>query len=373
MSHDPTPLAGPADDDPIARRLRRALHAEASMVQPSGDGLAEILEEAERPRWRRWVPVAAAVAAAAVVAVVAGTTVGGGGGSGLAGPAAPPSAAGTVDPTAGPDGVASGPTGPVTEAGEEPSSSPSVAVEPAPAGTLTGIPVYWMGSTATRLWVYREFRAVPDAGDRATSAVQAILREQPLDPDYSSPWRPAGDVSVTVDGQAVTVDLSADAFENTDLGSEAAEVAVQQLVYTVTAAAQVRGPVTVLVDGQSGFEAWGALVLDSPLRRDPAVQAQIWLDGPLQGTRVPAGRVTVSGVGTAFEGTLSWEVTDASGEVVDDGFTNAGANGSFAPFAFAVDLPAGDYTVSVWADDASGGESPEGPRMFEVDAEFTAV
>ena len=68
-------------------------------------------------------------------------------------------------------------------------------------------------------------------------------------------------MDVTRQGDALTVDLSADAISGTGVGSEVAERAVQQLVYTATAAAQVAGTpartVTILVaPGYAPFEQY---------------------------------------------------------------------------------------------------------------------
>jgi hypothetical protein len=81
--------------------------------------------------------------------------------------------------------------------------------------------------------------------------------------------------------------------------------------------------------------------------------------------------VTVSGVSRAFEATIQWEVVDTAGTVVQSGFTQGGANETFAPYEFTVDLDAGEYVLHVWDDDESDGESPEGPRIFEQTRTFS--
>lgn len=97
----------------------------------------------------------------------------------------------------------------------------------------------------------------------------------------------------------------------------------------------------------------------------------VQVTSPGAGSRVPAGTVTVTGLGTAYEGTLLYEVTDGAGGVVAGGFVNAGSNGALGPFSLAVPLVAGAYTVAVWAPDESDGEGPHGPRPFEVRRSFT--
>jgi hypothetical protein len=60
--------------------------------------------------------------------------------------------------------------------------------------------------------------------------------------------------------------------------------------------------------------------------------------------------------------------------VIGHGFAMGGANGTFAEYSFNLDFeglePGGPYTLSIWADDMSGGESEEGPRMFEQTRTF---
>ncbi len=227
-----------------------------------------------------------------------------------------------------------------------------------------GVPIYYLGDSKTQSWLYREFRQVPNVGNRTASAVRAMTRLAPLDSDYRTPWRPASRITVTPAGNALTVDLSADAFAGSVAGAQEAKLAIQQLIWTATAAAQTSGKVTVLVDGKPST-VWGSVQLGQPMGRDPQARAPIWITDPQQGQTDKAGTVTVKGSSTSFEGTLRWEVADASsGKVVQHGQTTGGANGSYGDFSFTVKLPAGKYTVSGYAEDASGGESKEGPKMF---------
>lgn len=370
-------------EDPVERMLRDALTREADMVQPSDDGLARITQSlrtggdayggsghgggdhpdgpgdgygddrGSRPGWKPWV---AGLVAASVVGVVAGLV--------YAGNREEP-----TDPVASPTGTSS----PTTSPTDTPTTTPteSETTPPAPTGELEAIPVYWLGESKVSVWLYREFRTVPDVGGPVASAVSAMTSLEPQDPDYSTPWSPASRVTVTQDGEALTVDLSADAFAGSGVGSQVAERAVQQLVWTATAAAQAGGPVTITVDGEA-YDAWGAISLGGPMTRDNDVRGQVWIDSPTEGQTVAAGAVTVAGNSRSFEATVNWEVQDASGDVVADGFTMGGANETYGPFEFSTtDLAAGTYTVHVWAEDVSSGESAEGPRMFEQTRTFT--
>ena len=305
MNDAPVPLhdAGHEPDDETVRLLRRALTREAEMVEPR-DGMEDIRrrtagQDQGQGGGRRWVPWAAAVAAAAVVGLVVGGIVGTDDEEPL------PAATGTTDPT---------PTSqPTTTPPTTTSPTSSESTTDAATGVVENAPVYWVGPSKTSFWLYREFRDVPDLGDPVTSAVAAMTREEPLDPDYMNPWQPA--------------------------------------------------------------EVWGVLEVGEPMDRAPQVdvQASTWIIEPEQGETV-SNPVHVVGYGTAFEATFNWEVRDAgTDQVVQEGFvTGEGSMGTYGDFEFTLDdLAPGDYVLEVYQGDMSDGESPEGPRMYPDTKEFT--
>ena len=244
-----------------------------------------------------------------------------------------------------------------------PSASPSTTT----AASLTSIPVYYIAESQRAFKLYREFRAVPDAGGAVASAVSAMTRLAPLDPDYMTPWRPASRMAVSQKGNNITVDLSADAFSNTNLGSEVAATAVQQLVYTATAAAAQSGTpattVTITQDGQAA-DAWGAVRIGAATERAPMldVQAQAWVTSPQNGEVRKAGRVTFAGFGTSFEAAFGWVVRTSTGTEVARGSTMGGTGtGGFGPLSFSARLQPGTYTVTLSTDDPSGSAEGHGP------------
>ena len=210
---------------------------------------------------------------------------------------------------------------------------------------------------------------MPDVGGAIASAVSAMTRLAPLDPDYMTPWRPASRTAVSQAGNNVAVDLSADAFANTGVGSELAAVAVQQLVYTATAAGPQGGsPVTTVTITKDGKPAdvWGVLRIGSPMARAPMldVQAQAWLTSPQNGEVRKAGTVTFTGFGTSFEATFGWVVRTSAGRTVARGSAMGGTGtGGFGPLSFSARLPAGTYTVVLSTDDPSGGAGERGSAV----------
>ena len=345
---------GPHDDshdDPTAARLRAALSAEAAMVQPD-DHLSSIRErtaEGDRAWWRH--PAALAVAAAVVLGVAVGgaaAVLGGGddptvavGGKGTA--SAPPSAAAT------------------------PSATPSTAEATAtPSPAVAEVWVYYvMDSGAAGPRLYREQHVV-EPGPGCCESVPAVLaleeltRQDAADPDYTSPWRGVRLLDYRVDGDVAVV--SVDSLPD---GAAAQDVAVQQLVHTVTANDADAKRVQLTVDGR--LPSTGGL--DEPVGRAPRVDVQglIWLLSPAEGATVTSP-VKIAGHGTAFEGTINWEVRrDGSEDVVAEGFTQGGSMGEFADFSDSVVLEPGTYQLRALEFSAEDG------RPLNVDTKTFTV
>ncbi len=195
-------------------------------------------------------------------------------------------------------------------------------------------------------------------------ALTTLLNEPALDPDYSSPWpRSARNFGYEVVGEVATVDLTG----FVSVGAEAERIAVQQLVYTVTANDKRVSRVQLLVNGD--VPQSGHLDLSQPVGREPMVDVQglIWLLGPAQGATV-SSPVAITGVGTAFEGTISWQVRrEGSDAVVAEGVTSGGANGEFGEFSDSVELEPGTYEMRAFESSAEDG------RPLHVDSKTFTV
>ncbi len=266
-------------------------------------------------------------------------------------------------------------------------SSPAAVPPPAPSSppaATTDAALYWVGSAGGRVGaaeedgtprLYREQRAVPDLGEPVLSAVTALLEGSPTDPDQVNAWRPAP-VVVTRDGDALVIDVGAGALTGPAPSTPVAAMAVQQLARV--AAQADAGPVasvTITVDG-APTTAWGAVELGQPLRlaSDAEVLSPVQLTSPAQSQAVAAGPVQVRGESSTSEGTVVWEVTDAAGSVLAEGFATGGAYDGFAELAFTADVaglvPGAVYTLAAWAPDESDGEG--GPERGAGDTkDFT--
>ncbi|HET7414197.1 MAG TPA: GerMN domain-containing protein [Arthrobacter sp.] len=240
------------------------------------------------------------------------------------------------------------------------------------AKTAAQTPVYWLGESARSVYLYREFREVENRGDPITTAIAAMTTEQPLDDDYFNPWQPASSIaaSVSPDG-VITVDISADAFTR-PLDAGMAQRAVQQLVYTATAAAASSGlisedeqiQVVILVDGHTGYRAFGHVRLGEPMVRDASLVAPVWVIDPQDGTVFDGHKVTINGRGVARDNTLGWEITAVGSTMsrpaaepmtgsVKLGQDNAGT------FNFSVTLPKGNYELRVFQGDPGATRSQQ--------------
>ena len=74
---------------------------------------------------------------------------------------------------------------------------------------------------------------------------------------------------------------------------------------------------------------------------------------PTEGETV-SSPVKIDGYGTAFEGTISWEVR-RNGTVVAEGFTQGGSMGEFGEFSDTVDLEPGTYELRAFEYSAKDG------------------
>ncbi|MFX4271898.1 Gmad2 immunoglobulin-like domain-containing protein [Propionibacteriaceae bacterium Y1685] len=341
---EPTNLHGP-DDPAMEEALSGALHREAEQHHPS-DRFEQIRAGATEShrKTRVFGLIAVAAGLVAVLGISVGVVINRTGSTQVnsAAPAedAPPS----LEP-------------PIPSASVPPSSSspsePTKSASKATGKTIDQIPVYWIAGADTYT-LYREFRTVPDKEGPATSAVSALLTEQPLDPDYEPSFSPEGKVKVTKKGDNLEVDLSKETFGESVLDKGQADAAIQSIVWTATAAAKTSGTVTITIDGKSG-KAWDLVEVGKPMKRDNDARNAIWITDPYEGQPHKAGKVTVSGNSRSFEGNLVWTVTNEKGAVIEDGFTTGGANADYGDFSFSVEINSpGKYEIAVVAEDASG-------------------
>jgi hypothetical protein len=333
-------------------RLSELMSDAVSEIEP-GDRLASIRNEtrvtsmsARRP-WIYAVGGAVAATAAVITAVAfAGDNLG------LTGsepdPATSPSS--VVTPS-GSDGT--------PDASETPSSTPSVS-------DIT-VAAYYVGDGPRGPRLFREFDVV-SAEDQLAGAL-ARLQATPADPDYRTPW-PQGTFSgASFAGDLVTVNLTDASLHDRPAGmsSDEAEIAIQQVVYTMQAAVQARAAVEFKLDGNPVDQVLG-VPTSEPLAEDPQtdVLSLMSITSPSEGESV-SGSLTADGVGSSFEANVQWQIKQGD-EVVKSGSTTAeGWMDKLYPWQTEAidvsDLTPGDYTFVAMTDDPSGGAEGNGPDV----------
>ena len=241
-------------------------------------------------------------------------------------------------------------------------------------------PVYWIGRSGGNIFLYREFRDVPEQENPVTRALRAMMSEKPLDPDFFTPWQNPDKLATSISGKdVITVDVSADAF-NSNLDADMAARAIQQLIYTATAAAASSGlidtgqqiRVRILVDGHTDYVAFGKVQLGALMTRAAGLVAPVWIIDPQENAEVPAGSVKITGRSTSPGGKLRWQILRAadggSKAPFLTGETTAGADqGQAGVFTLALNLPSGDYELrAAQAGSAGEPDKNEDTRSFRV-------
>ncbi|MCC5671699.1 GerMN domain-containing protein [Kocuria rhizophila] len=227
-------------------------------------------------------------------------------------------------------------------------------------------PVYWVGTGDQAGYLFREFRTpeTTDVADPVARAAITVTASSPSDPDYRTLWTAVDSVGTSVSPSGtVTVDLPAAAVA-AQLSEEDARMALQQMVYTVSAAAVTAGlldastakEVRILVDGRTGYRAFGSVDLNDPLTRDPAVAAPIWLVDPQTGAD-PGSPVTVFARVLPSVHDVRWEIVSGERRVKGDSVKAAspGTDPTVGTeLRTTVDLAPGKYTFRVVGTDDHG-------------------
>ena len=235
------------------------------------------------------------------------------------------------------------------------------------------VPVYFVGDTPQGPRLFREFRAVP-ADNPLMEATALMLAGDTLDPDYRTLWPQVeiSDVSAT-DG-LLLVQIPSDGFtERPDgMSKQAANLALQQLVYTLQGVQQERVPV-VIKRGGSDFRLFGLPSDTEFSAADPIdVLALVNITAPEQGAVVAGDTLEASGVASSFEANVPWEIS-LGDDVLLDGFATAeGWMDKLYPWETSIDISSlepGTYRFTARTDDPSGGAEGSGPH--EDSKEFT--
>lgn len=257
--------------------------------------------------------------------------------------------------TAGDDGGTTSPaTSTTTPAAASSATSAPVTATSEPVATTPSVLYY-----AVRTPLGDRITAEQHTGVSGLTAVQATA---PVDPDYRN-LVPAGSLGAgeAANGQ-ITITVAKPSFATGTLAPAQAKLAVQQVVYSANAAnGTATKPLPVHFVSADGKDS---TYLGQPSLAKPGkpllTLALMSVLSPGDGATLPAATTTFSGVGSSFEATVGWKITDSSGKTVLHGSTtSAGWMDKLYPWKVTVDLSklaAGAYTFTASTDDASEGE-----------------
>jgi Immunoglobulin-like domain of bacterial spore germination/Sporulation and spore germination len=243
---------------------------------------------------------------------------------------------------------------------QDPSSTAAPPTATSGSPETVAVPVYFVGPTPVGARLFREFRNV-EADNPVDEALALLGAGDTLDPDYSTLL--PGQLRGQSQDETYWVELTDEslAARPDGMSTKEAKVAVQQVVYTVQGVLQERIPIGfVLPSGEST----PLLGMDTPSGGFEAapendVLAFVNVTEPQEGMTV-SDAFTASGVANSFEATVPWEVRDADGKQVLQGFATAeGWGDHLYPWQSDVDvsgLAPGTYTFVAMTDDPSDGE-----------------
>jgi hypothetical protein len=220
--------------------------------------------------------------------------------------------------------------------------------------------VYYIGDTPHGPRLFREFHQTQNdfAADLVTSPS--------LDPDYRTPWLLGAFKAETTNSEtgfaSVTLRDASAHDRPLSMSAQEAELAIQQVIYTIQAQAQRPVAVQFKLNGNPIDQVFG-VPTSEPLAAAPQldVLALVSISNPSEGEDV-TGSFVADGRASSFEGTVPWELRDGAGAVVKQGFAQAGMDDHLIPWKTepidVSDLSPGEYTFVAMTDDASGGEGP---------------
>ena len=265
------------------------------------------------------------------------------------------------------DDTAEAPAGPdaATGAGSDAGSGSGES-----SGSAVG--VYYAGKAGGGLRLYREFRS--PRGDRLDAAARLVDGGEANDPDYRTLWPGQTVTGAEASDSLIEVDLNADAFTEAPDGMSRAEaeLAIQQMVYTLQGVVGERLPVQFV--RTSGPEKLFGIDVSEP------VKAADWEDAlapvnvttPEQDSTVTGDTLKVSGVASAFEGTVQWRILSGDAKVLHGFTTTEGWMDKLYPWEASIDVSAlepGEYTFV--ASDSDAADAGEGNGPTEDSKTFT--
>jgi hypothetical protein len=366
-------------NDPFDELMRRSLSDEANRIEPA-DGLHEIqarVRNQRKPVSRRpWAITAGAAVLGTAAAIGAFAVL-----NDNTKTADQPSVASGSDTTNSASAEPSG-TAPTTMPSTKPGPTKAATLPPSvdpsdkarsiqePAVKQKAVPVYWLGKavgskSGPDYRLYRTWQSVN--GRPAEEALRLMTMSKAAnDPDYVSPWDGAAVNSVRYTDNLILVDFKR--LPDTKLEPDVADMAAQQLVYTVQGALQQTAPVQITEQGRSPSNLFGVIDTNNPLSRAQAadVQAMVWIESP-QNDQTVKQPFTVTGTASAFEAQVDWKATNLKTKAVVKNYTMSKEGQKLSPYAFSPKLDTGAWQIEVYL------TSPEDGRITDTDSKTVYV
>jgi hypothetical protein len=244
-----------------------------------------------------------------------------------------------------------------------PTPTPSTSTSSSSTAAEQVLALYFVNDTPQGLRLFREFQQIAVATSRMEAAISAVIGgKSPLDPDYVTLWpKDATLESLSIDGDTAIIDLN---FSALNVGAEGEQRAIDQIVWTATAAEPAIKSVRFLRSGKQVESFAGHVDTSAKFSRQLTYEAlaPIWITSVNDGDTVTGTNLVFSGLAQVFEANVQWQVLK-DGKVVVERFTTAGeAAPARAPWKVEVkNLPSGDYTIRAFA------LSPKDGSLFAED------
>lgn len=141
-------------------------------------------------------------------------------------------------------------------------------------------------------------------------------------------------LGVTEDAETITVDMNQAFLAGSGTGLLGDITMLNQLIYTATQGNTEAGVIFTVEGQEPGPYGTEGLLLDTAFTRD---YYRDELNSVIVTTPVAPDTTELSGVARVFEATVSLEIRNAAGEVVDSQFTETGCGGCWGEYTFTLD------------------------------------
>jgi hypothetical protein len=188
------------------------------------------------------------------------------------------------------------------------------------------VEVFFVADTPRGLLLYSEVRLLDiPSPDQASWVIAKLVSGgiQPLDPDYVNLWNQSHALNeLSISGTVATIDL---ALGTLNVGSEAEQRAIDQIVWTLSAIEPQVEIVRFLVDGVSVESFAGHVDTAAEFGRALGyeVLSPVQIVSPREGAELGSS-VTISGTACVFEATVTWGLYEGEA-LVAEGFATAEA------------------------------------------------